>query len=160
MLSRGKATSGAPICRGMIGLAHPAKAGVAESSSMIRPCIVKSWLYCSLVCPTCKPGLNRSAGLISAMRPASMKKAIEEIRYRCPIVLWSVVMSHRVMVEPLRVVTGAATACSSVTNVAVISLAPGAVDAVRGTAGDGPGARRGVAAAEVGIERADVALAA
>src|SRR3954447_7879314 len=160
MLSRGKATSGAPICSGMIALAHPAKAGVAKSSSMIRPCIVKSWLYCSLVCTTCRPGENSSALMISAMRPASMKKPIEEIRYRCPIVLWSVVMSHRVMVEPLRVVTGAAWACSSVTNAAVMSLAPGAVDAVGRAAGDGPGARRRVAAAEVGVERPDVALAA
>ena len=37
-----------------------------------------------------------------------MKKPIDGIRYRFPIVLWSVVMSHRVMVEPLRVVSGAA----------------------------------------------------
>ena len=45
MLSRGNATSGAPICSGMIAFAQPAKAGVANSSSMIRPCMVNSWLY-------------------------------------------------------------------------------------------------------------------
>ena len=33
--SRGNATSGAPICRGMITLANPANSGVANISSMI-----------------------------------------------------------------------------------------------------------------------------
>src|SRR6478672_7884574 len=69
-------------------------------------------------------------------------------------------MSHRVMTAPLRVRTGTTRACSSVTNVAVMSLAPGAVDAVGGGTGYGPGARRCVTAAEVGVERADVALRA
>ena len=44
MLSRGNATSGAPICSGMITLAKPKNSGVAKSSSMIVPCMVKSWL--------------------------------------------------------------------------------------------------------------------
>ena len=35
MFSRGNATSGAPICSGMTAFAKPAKAGVANSSSMI-----------------------------------------------------------------------------------------------------------------------------
>ena len=48
MFSRGNATSGAPICSGMITLAKPTNSGVANSSSMIVPCIVNSWLYCSL----------------------------------------------------------------------------------------------------------------
>ena len=56
MLSRGNATSGAPICSGMIALAKPAKAGVANSSSMIRPCMVNSWLYSFGVSTTCRPG--------------------------------------------------------------------------------------------------------
>ena len=47
---RGNATSGAPICSGMSAFAKPEKRGVANMSSMIVPCIVKSWLYCSLVC--------------------------------------------------------------------------------------------------------------
>ena len=45
MFSRGNATSGAPICSGMITLAKPTNSGVAKSSSMIVPCIVNSWLY-------------------------------------------------------------------------------------------------------------------
>ncbi len=44
MFSRGNATSGAPICSGMISFANPTNSGVANSSSMIVPCIVKSWL--------------------------------------------------------------------------------------------------------------------
>ena len=46
MLSRGKATSGAPICSGMISFANPTNSGVANSSSMIVPCMVNSSLYC------------------------------------------------------------------------------------------------------------------
>ena len=44
MLSRGNATSGAPICSGMIALPKPMNSGVANSSNMIVPCIVNSWL--------------------------------------------------------------------------------------------------------------------
>ncbi len=47
MLSRGNATSGEPICSGMITLPKPTNSGVANRNSMIVPCIVKSWLYCS-----------------------------------------------------------------------------------------------------------------
>ncbi len=49
MFSRGNATSGAPICNGTMTLAKPMNSGVAKSSNMIVPCIVNSWLYCSLV---------------------------------------------------------------------------------------------------------------
>jgi len=47
MFSRGNATSGAPIWIGISALANPANSGVAKSSNMIVPCIVKSWLNCS-----------------------------------------------------------------------------------------------------------------
>ena len=79
---RGNATSGAPICSGMITLAKPANSGVANISSMIVPCIVNSWLYCSLVGMICMPGSNSSARMISAITPPSMKKSTEAIRYR------------------------------------------------------------------------------
>ena len=42
MFNRGNATSGAPICSGMITLPNPTNSGVANSSSMIVPCIVNS----------------------------------------------------------------------------------------------------------------------
>ena len=44
MFRRGNATSGEPICRGMTTLPNPKNSGVANSSSMIVPCIVNSWL--------------------------------------------------------------------------------------------------------------------
>ena len=44
MLSRGNATSGEPICSGITTLPNPKNSGVANSSSMIVPCIVNSWL--------------------------------------------------------------------------------------------------------------------
>ena len=70
---RGKATSGAPICSGMSTLAKPAKSGVANMSSMIVPCIVKSWLYCSLVATISRPGANSCARMTSAMAPPTRK---------------------------------------------------------------------------------------
>ena len=44
MFSRGNATSGEPICSGMIALPKAKNNGVANNSSMIVPCIVNSWL--------------------------------------------------------------------------------------------------------------------
>src|SRR5215212_7638685 len=68
-------------------------------------------------------------------------------------------MSHRTTIEPRRARVGAVNVPrSSGANVAVMSLAPGAVDAVGGAAGDSPRTWRGVAAAEVGVEDPDVAL--
>ena len=58
MFSRGNATSGEPICSGMRKLANPTNSAVANSSSMIEPCIVNSWLYCSSV-TICRPGLGQ-----------------------------------------------------------------------------------------------------
>ncbi len=80
MFSRGNATSGAPICSGMIALAKPANSGVANSSSMIVPCIVKSMLYCSFDCTIWIPGSQSSARITSAMIPAMTKKKNDEIR--------------------------------------------------------------------------------
>src|SRR4051794_15018910 len=154
MLSRGKATSGAPICSGMIALAQPAKAGVANSSSMIRPCIVNAWLYSFGVLNTCRPGVYSSARISMASRPPMKKKIIVVNRYRLPMVLWSVVVIHRTTIAPLRSLGRTPWLCVSGARVAVMSLAPGAVDAVGGPAGHSPGPRRGVAAPEVGVELA------
>ena len=79
MLRRGKATSGAPICSGMISLANPAKAGVANSSSMIVPCRVNAWLYASWE-RIWIPGRASSARITSASTPPARKKPNEEIR--------------------------------------------------------------------------------
>ena len=80
MFSRGKATSGAPICSGISALANPANSGVANSSSMIVPCMVNSWLYCSGVSTTCSPGLASSARITSAMMPARMNQMNEVMK--------------------------------------------------------------------------------
>ncbi len=72
-LSRGNATSGAPICSGITALAKPTKVGVAKSSSMIVPCMVNSWLYCSLL-RNCSPGRISSARISIAIVPPTRKK--------------------------------------------------------------------------------------
>ena len=72
MFRRGNATSGAPICSGMIALPKPTNNGVANRNSMIVPCIVNSWLYCSRL-TNCMPGDTSSARMISAMTPAITK---------------------------------------------------------------------------------------
>ncbi len=86
MFSLGKATSGEPICSGIRKLANPTKSAVANSSSMIEPCIVNSWLYCSSV-TICRPGWNSSARMISAIRPAIRKNVNDVPMYSRPIVL-------------------------------------------------------------------------
>ncbi len=92
MLSRGNATSGAPICSGSRALAKPAKSGVAKSSSMIEPCIVNIALNCSRFSTTCRPGAKSSRRMMSASSPPKAKKAIAVTKYRLPITLWSVVV--------------------------------------------------------------------
>ena len=80
MFRRGNATSGAPIWIGMSALAKPANSGVANSSSMIVPCIVNSWLNWSGLSTTCRPGWNSSARMSSASTPPNMKKANEVMK--------------------------------------------------------------------------------
>ena len=106
MFSRGNATSGAPIWIGMSALANPANSGVANSSSMIVPCIVNSWLYCSGLSTTCRPGSTSSARISRASRPPIMKKTNEEMKYRLPMTLWSVVVTHLITVCPGRACVG------------------------------------------------------
>ncbi|CAH0327606.1 hypothetical protein SRABI128_06273 [Microbacterium sp. Bi128] len=99
--SRGKATSGAPICSGMMTLVKPANSGVANIRSMTVPCMVKSWLYCSLVCRICMPGSKSSARISSAMMPPKQKKMNDAIRYMYPLVLWSVEVIQLTTMRPL-----------------------------------------------------------
>ena len=80
MFSRGKATSGAPICSGISALANPANSGVANSSSMIVPCMVNIWLYWSGVSTTCSPGVASSARMTRAMMPASRNQMNEVMK--------------------------------------------------------------------------------
>jgi hypothetical protein len=67
-------------------LANANTIGVANSSSMIVPCIVNSWLYCSGV-KYCMPGRANSMRIISARTPPMAKKMSEVTRYIRPISL-------------------------------------------------------------------------
>ena len=97
--SRGNATSGAPICSGMIRFANAKNSGVANNSSMIVPCIVNSWLYCSGD-RNCMPGRASSPRISMAIRPPRMKNVNDVVRYIRPMVLWSVVRSRFDSREP------------------------------------------------------------
>jgi hypothetical protein len=81
MFSRGKATSGAPICSGMISLASPTNSGVANSSSMIAPCMVNSSLYCWSDTRWLSGPISW-ARITIAISPAARKNPNEVIRYR------------------------------------------------------------------------------
>ena len=100
-MSRGNATSGAPICSGMISFASPTNSGVANSSSMIVPCMVNSSLYCWSD-TTWLSGPKSWMRMIIAIRPPTRKNPKDVIRYRWPMTLWSVEDSQSAMIEPLR----------------------------------------------------------
>ena len=116
MFIRGNATSGAPICSGMISFANPMNSGVANSSSMIVPCMVNSSLYCWSE-TTWLFGPNSWIRMIMAIRPAIRKNPNDVIRYRCPMILWSVEESQLARIDPLRPYCSRAccsTGCSTV----------------------------------------------
>ena len=98
--SRGNDTSGAPIWIGTTKFANANTIGVAKNSSMIVPCMVNSWLYCSGD-RNCMPGRASSARMSSAIRPPSMKNTKDVIMYMIPICFASVVRSIRAIAEPL-----------------------------------------------------------
>ena len=84
----------------MIDVREAANSGVANISSMIVPCIVKAWLYCSCVRARSGPGGPAAARMSSASRPPKPKKMNEVIRYRKPMALWSVDVIHLTKVCP------------------------------------------------------------
>ena len=92
----------------MISFANPTNSGVANSSSMIVPCIVNSSLYCWSDTMWVS-GPNSWARMIIAITPAARKKPNDVIRYRCPMILWSVVDSQSARTEPLRGLRGGVT---------------------------------------------------
>ena len=55
LFMRANAMSDAPICSGIIQLAKPTKAGMMAPNTMIRPCMVVSWLNNSGF-TSCRPG--------------------------------------------------------------------------------------------------------
>ena len=87
----------------MISFANPTNSGVANSSSMIVPCMVNSSLYCWSDTRWLS-GSKSWSRMIIAIRPPAMKNPNDVIRYRCPMTLWSVEDSQSAMIEPLRAV--------------------------------------------------------
>ncbi len=85
----------------MISFANPTNSGVANSSSMIVPCMVNSSLYCWSDTMWLS-GPNSWIRMIIAIRPAIRKNPKDVIRYRWPMTLWSVEESQSAMMEPLR----------------------------------------------------------
>src|SRR5699024_1376289 len=84
--SRGNATSGAPICNGNTILANANRFGVAYNNSMIAPCMVNIWLYCS--CERyCIPGTANSPRNSNDSTQPTMKNPNEDARYNNPIFL-------------------------------------------------------------------------
>jgi len=55
LFMRANAMSDAPICNGIIQFAKPTKAGMIAPNTMIRPCMVVSWLKSSGL-TNCRPG--------------------------------------------------------------------------------------------------------
>jgi hypothetical protein len=91
---RAKAMSEAPICSGIIQLANPTKAGMMAPNTMIRPCMVVSWLNSSGL-TNCRPGWNSSARIISASTPPIISMVNANSRYSVPMSLWLVAYTQR-----------------------------------------------------------------
>ena len=72
---------------------------------MIVPCMVNSSLYCWSEI-TCLFGPSNWIRISSAITPAHRKKKNEVMRYRCPMILWSVEESQDARMFPLRSVLG------------------------------------------------------
>jgi len=94
LFMRAKAMSEAPICSGIIQLAKPTKAGMMAPNTMIRPCMVVSWLNSSGL-TSCRPGLNSSARISRASTPPTISMANANSRYRVPMSLWLVAKTQR-----------------------------------------------------------------
>ena len=73
---------------------------MAYSSSMIVPCMVNSWLYCSLL-RNCCPGTASSPRISSAIAPPMRKKANDVTRYKIAMSFGSVVRSMCARRDPL-----------------------------------------------------------
>ena len=93
---RANAMSGAPIIIGICQFAKPTNAGMIAPNTMIRPCIVVSWLKNS-GSTICRPGWNSSARIISAIAPPTRNMMKLNHRYSVPMSLWLVVVTQRMM---------------------------------------------------------------
>ena len=78
--------SGAPIINGTCQFAKPTNAGMIAPNTMMRPCIVVSWLKNSGR-QNCSPGWNSSSRNPSARLPPKMNITNENHRYIVPMSL-------------------------------------------------------------------------
>ncbi len=76
----------------MMKLANPNARAGANRNIISVPCMVSSWLYCSLD-TNCRPGRASSVRITSAINPARMKKKNAVQVYMTPMVLWFVVVT-------------------------------------------------------------------
>ena len=94
LFMRAKAMSPAPICNGIIQFAKPTKAGMMAPNTMIRPCMVVSWLNSSGF-TNCKPGWYNSARMPMASNPPTINIVKANSRYSVPMSLWLVAKTQR-----------------------------------------------------------------
>jgi hypothetical protein len=80
-------------------LAKANSSGVANSNSMIVPCMVNNWLYCSGD-RNCRPGRPSSPRISSAMTPPITKNENDVTKYIRPICFASVVRNSRASAVP------------------------------------------------------------
>ncbi len=94
LFMRANAMSAAPICSGIIQFAKPTKPGMMAPNTMIRPCMVVSWLNNSGL-TSCSPGWNNSARISKASTPPTINIVKLNSRYKVPMSLWLVANTHR-----------------------------------------------------------------
>ena len=71
--SRGKATSRAPICSGMMMLKNAAPSGITARKIIVVPCIVNMVLYCCAVSTVLFGTINCSRIIRASLPPTSRK---------------------------------------------------------------------------------------
>ena len=95
LFMRANAMSDAPICSGIIQFAKPTKAGMIAPNTMIRPCMVVSWLKSSGL-TNCRPGLEQLGADQQRQHAADHEHGEREHRYSVPMSLWLVAYTQRV----------------------------------------------------------------
>ena len=88
--------SGAPIIIGICQFAKPTNTGMIAPNTMIRPCMVVSWLKKS-GSTNCSPGVNSSRRMPTAISPPTENMMKLNHRYSVPMSLWLVVVTQRMM---------------------------------------------------------------
>ena len=94
LFSRANAMSGAPIIIGICQFAKPTNTGMIAPNTMMRPCMVVSWLKKS-GSMYCSPGEKSSRRMPTAISPPTVNMMKLNHRYSVPMSLWLVVVIQR-----------------------------------------------------------------